>query len=83
MATTINTHEAKTHLSQLLIRVEAGEEIIIARAGKPVARLVAVRESKKQVRLGALKGQIWMAPDWNAPDEELIDLFENSKIFPE
>ena len=83
VATTINIQEAKTHLLQLLIRVEAGEEIVIARAGKPVARLVAVRESKKQLRLGALKGQIWMAPDWNAPDEELIDLLENSKIFPE
>lgn len=83
MATTINTHEAKTHLSQLLTRVEAGEEIVIARAGKPVAKLVAVAESKKKLRLGGLRGKIWMAPDWDAPDEEIIDLFENSKIFPE
>ena len=83
MATIVNTHEAKTHLSQLLIRVEGGEEIVIARAGKPVAKLVRVAEFKKKLRLGGLKGKIRMAPDWDAPDEEIIDLFENSKIFGE
>ena len=83
MATTVNTHEAKTHLSQLLNRVEAGEEIVIARSGKPIAKLVAVEQPKKTLRLGGLKGKIWMAPGWDAPDQEIIDLFENSKIFPE
>ena len=44
MATTVNIHEAKTHLSRLLQRVQAGEEITIARAGKPIARLTAIYE---------------------------------------
>ena len=83
MATTINTHEAKTQLSRLLTRVEAGEEIVIARSGKPIAKLVAVSQPKKTIRVGGLVGKLWMAPDWDSPDEELIDLFENSKIFPE
>ena len=83
MPTTINTHEAKTHLSQLLIRVEAGEEIIIARSGKAIARLVAIEPPAKKVRLGGLKGKVWMAPDWDSPDEEIVSLFENSRIFSE
>ena len=48
MATVVNIHEAKTHLSRLLARVEAGEEITIARAGKPIAILRATRERPKQ-----------------------------------
>jgi prevent-host-death family protein len=46
--TQVNVHEAKTHLSQLLTRAEKGEEIVIARAGRPVARLVAVRPPKRE-----------------------------------
>ena len=53
---TVNVHEAKTHLSRLLAKVEAGEEIVIARSGKPVARLVGYRSSRPVRRFGALKG---------------------------
>ena len=55
---TVNVHEAKTHLSRLLARVEAGEEIVIARRGKPVAKLVAHRRIRPVRRFGALKGRL-------------------------
>lgn len=68
----VNVHEAKTHLSRLLAEVEDGEEIVIARAGKPVARLVRDNGAPLQPRKpGALKGKIWMADDFDAPDEQL------------
>ena len=53
---TFNVHEAKTHLSRLLVKVEAGEEVVIARSGKPVARLVGYRSRRPVRRFGALKG---------------------------
>lgn len=56
--TTVNIREAKTHLSRLLARVEAGEEIVIARRGKPVARLVAYQGSRPTRRFGALRGRL-------------------------
>jgi prevent-host-death family protein len=62
-----NVHEAKTNFSKLLQRVALGEEIIIAKAGKPVAKLVPVYEDKPKRPLGFYKGQIWMADDFNAP----------------
>jgi prevent-host-death family protein len=62
---TVNIHEAKTHLSRLLERVEAGEEIILARNGKPVAKLVPVRRIPR--RPGAMKGQIRIRRDFDAP----------------
>ena len=55
---TVNVHEAKTHLSRLLARVEAGEEIVIARSGRPVARLVGHRSGPVVRRFGALKGRL-------------------------
>ncbi len=65
-------HEAKTHLSRLVDDAAAGEEIVIARNGKPAARLVAIEEKpKKRPGYGAMKGKIWFAPDWDAPDPEL------------
>jgi len=61
----VNVHEAKTHLSRLLERVLAGEEILIAKAGNPVARLTrVVREPR---RPGRLKGRITISPDFDAP----------------
>ena len=68
----VNVHEAKTTLSQLLAEVEGGAEVIVARNGKPVAKLVPIRQ-KKRLRLGMWKGKIWMSPDFDAPlsDEEL------------
>jgi prevent-host-death family protein len=71
---TVNVHEAKTHLSRLLESVEAGEVITIARAGKPVADLVPHR--RVDIVWGTLGGRIELAADFDAPDQELIDLFE-------
>ncbi len=67
MARTVNVHEAKTHLSKLLAEVDRGEEIVIARAGKPVARLVPVEPRRVPRRPGSAKGQIWIADDFDAP----------------
>ncbi len=65
---TVNVHEAKTHLSRLLERVERGEEIVIARSGVPVAKLVSVNPSSTTRRvLGKYKGQIWMSDDFDEP----------------
>ena len=63
----INVHEAKTNFSKLLQRVALGEEVIIAKAGVPVAKLVPVRATQGKRPLGFLKGEIWMAEDFNAP----------------
>lgn len=59
-------HEAKTTLSQLVEQAEQGEEILLARAGEPVARIVALRTSARRV-LGQWRGRVRMADDFNAP----------------
>ena len=72
----INIHEAKTHFSKLITQASLGEEIIIARAGKPVARLVALEKPKKNRKPGSAKGQISMSDDFNAPlPDEILDSF--------
>ncbi len=77
MAVTVNIHEAKTNLSRLLARVSAGEEIIITRAGTPVARLVAINPKPRQRKLGSAAGKIHIAPDFDAPlPEEVLAEFE-------
>jgi prevent-host-death family protein len=63
---TVTVHEAKTHLSRLLQRVEAGEEIVIARGSVPVARLVPIR-SDARPRLGTWAGCLSTSPDFDAP----------------
>jgi prevent-host-death family protein len=66
---TINIHEAKTHLSRLVEDAAKGEEIVIAKAGKPVARLVALPAPERRVpKFGTLRGKIWMADDWDSPE---------------
>ena len=74
---TVNIHEAKTHLSRLLEQVAVGEEIVIAKAGKPIARLVPLEAPPKKRQLGLLKGKLNVPDDFDAPltDDELI-LFE-------
>ena len=67
MAVSVNMHEAKTHLSRLVERVERGEEIIISRAGRPVAKLVAVGQDLTPRTPGSMRGQMWMADDFDAP----------------
>jgi prevent-host-death family protein len=78
MATTvINIHEAKTHLSRLIEEVAAGAEIIIARAGTPMARLIPVRTPVRKKNLGLLKGKIKVPDDFNAPlDDSTLAAFE-------
>ena len=73
----VNVHEAKTHLSRLLDRAAAGEEIVIGRAGKPVARLMPLDVRSARV-FGALAGQVWISDDFDDPvdDANLIELFD-------
>ncbi|MEO5713454.1 MAG: type II toxin-antitoxin system prevent-host-death family antitoxin [Luteolibacter sp.] len=66
----VSTHEAKTHLSRLLDEASVGEEIVIAKAGQPVARLVRYEVAKKPRKLGALKGKIVESSDCWEPDAE-------------
>ncbi len=68
MTDVVNIHAAKTHLSRLIERVEAGEEITLARAGRPVARLVPYVRRTQPRRLGIWKGKIWIAPDFDSPE---------------
>jgi prevent-host-death family protein len=71
----VNVYEAKTQLSQLLARVEAGEEIVIARHGKPVARLVPEQRATPRKRtLGGLEGRVRIVGDWHDADEEIAEL---------
>jgi prevent-host-death family protein len=76
MEESVNIHHAKTHLSRLIERVEAGEEITLARAGRPVARLVPYRMRQEPRRLGIWKGQVRMSPDFDAPLPEIVEAFE-------
>ena len=73
----LNIYEAKTRLSELVNRATEGEDVIICRHGKPVARLVAYLPAKKPRKLGALAGRVRMRKDFDAPlPEDLLDAFE-------
>jgi prevent-host-death family protein len=77
----VNIHEAKTHLSRLLQRVAAGEEVTIARSGVPVARLVAVERKMKVRPLGMDRGRIWIADDFDAPlPDDLLKEFYGGEL---
>jgi prevent-host-death family protein len=78
METVVNVHEAKTHFSKLLKRIANGEEIVIAKAGRPVARLTGYAPVAAMVREpGSMKGQIQMAEDFNASlPEDLLAAFD-------
>ena len=69
----VNIHEAKTHLSRLIERVEAGEEIIIAKAGRPAARLVPIEGARKPVKIGGLKARTPVPDDFNTMLEKEIE----------
>ncbi len=71
----MNIYEAKTRLSQLVDKAAEGEEVIIARNGRPVARLVPVQAAPVRRQPGAWKGKGWIAPDFDETPEELIELF--------
>lgn len=73
----VNVHEAKTHLSALLEKVESGEEVVIARAGKPIARLVPFVEPGKKLVFGLLKGRLEVPDGFDEPlPEEVVRQFE-------
>ena len=76
----VNIHEAKTHLSRLLRKVQAGEEILIKKAGKPVARLIAARGKRGARPLGLDKDRFVVPPDFNAPlPDDILDAFEGRR----
>ena len=74
---TVNIHEAKTHLSRLIERVESGQEVVIARAGRPVARLVPYHSRTTPRIPGLWRGRVRLAPDFDETDAMLVDAFES------
>jgi prevent-host-death family protein len=72
----VNMHEAKSNLSKLIDEALAGEEVIIARAGTPVVRLLPVQRDTQARHPGRFKGRVHMAPDFDATREEIIRAFE-------
>jgi len=77
MSSVVNIHDAKTHLSRIVDEVAAGAEVIIAKAGKPMARLSPIATPVKPKKLGLLKGRIKIPADFDAPmDEEVLAQFE-------
>src|SRR5258708_39449918 len=79
MSESVNVYEAKTHLSQLLDRAAAGEEIVIARAGRPVARLVALAESSRQRAPGGWRGTVSIAADFDQLPAEIHAAFRGER----
>jgi prevent-host-death family protein len=69
----VSIHDAKTNFSKLVARAEAGEEIIVRRGSKPVAKLVRYDPPKQPRQLGRLKGRIWIAPDFDEIPEGFED----------
>jgi prevent-host-death family protein len=77
---TVNIHEAKTQLSRLVEEVEGGREIVIARAGRPVARLVPLATPVRRKQLGLLRGKIRVSADFDAPlPDEVLAAFEGKQ----
>ena len=75
----VNIHEAKTNLSKLLEEVRSGEEIIISKAGLPIAKLVPILPGRGKRKLGLMKGTITISPDFESPlPSDLLDVFEGS-----
>ena len=74
---TVNIHDAKTHLSRLVEEAAPGDEIVIAKAGKPIARLLPLAKPLKPVRLGLLAGRLAVPDDFDAPlPDDVIALFK-------
>jgi prevent-host-death family protein len=71
----VTVTEARAQLSSLIARVTNGEEIVIRRGRRPVAKIVAYNQDPRSRKLGALRGEIWMSDDCMEPDEEIERLF--------
>jgi len=83
MAETINLYEAKTHLSRLVERAAAGEEIIIAKAGRPKARLVPIQKTQRRRKPGLWKGRVRIADDFDDPlPDDILAGFEGGSSEP-
>lgn len=81
MAKVLNIYEAKSQLSALVEEAAAGDEIIIAKAGVPRARLVPLRARSPRRRPGGAEGRIWIAPDFDAPlPDDLLAAFEGKPV---
>lgn len=79
MGTMVNVYEAKSRLSALLNEVEHGSSVVIARAGRPIARLIPYEPEQRTPRApGSMAGKIWMAPDFDVIDEEFANEFLES-----
>ena len=76
MTETVNMHQAKSTLSRLVERALAGEDVVIARNGEPLVRLVPVPKERKRRVPGRSRGKIWISPDFEFTDEEITELFE-------
>ena len=76
MTETVNMHQAKSSLSRLVERALAGEDVIIARNGQPLVRLVPVPKERKPRVPGKGKGKMWVGPDFEFTDAEIEELFE-------
>ncbi len=74
----VNTHEAKSRLSELIREAEQGTEVIVARNGRPVAKIVAWAASSSSRVPGSWSGQIAYGDDIVGPDEDIVELFDNS-----
>lgn len=77
-----NTHQAKTQLSQLITMALAGEDIVIARSGKPTVKLVPHKVSKQPRIPGKFKGKIWVADDFDDESAEINEMFYGGSIEP-
>ena len=77
MFTQVNIYEAKTHLSRLVDRAAAGEEIVIAKAGKAVAKLVPFETGSPRT-LGVWRGRVQLLPGFDETDETIADMFEEA-----
>lgn len=77
MSPVVNVHEAKTHLSRLLDRVQNGEEIVIGKSGRPVARLVPIVRERRPRTPGSARGKFTISEDFDAPlPKDVLDSFE-------
>jgi len=80
--TKVNIHEAKSQLSKLIELALSGQEVVIAKAGKPKVRLTPV-ENEGKSWFGMDEGKIWMADDFNELPEDILELMSDPKIFPD
>ena len=76
----VNIHQAKTQLSRLIEEVSKGKEIIIGKAGKPVAKLTAYQEPKIVRKPGKWKGKVWMSDDFDTLPKEIMQYFEDPEL---